>query len=127
MKVSAVRRGCVAVSLKTLKRHNSARSCRIGLKFSQLVYIFFYFYFFQKLIVLRYSLNFQVTGHSLGASLASVGASWVVKAGIFNPDSVKVFTAGQPRTGDYNYALWHQNTVHFRAFARFTWRQLAHM
>ncbi|CCD83539.1 Fungal lipase-type domain-containing protein [Caenorhabditis elegans] len=51
-----------------------------------------------------------VTGHSLGASLASVGASWVVKAGIFNPDSVKVFTAGQPRTGDYNYALWHQNT-----------------
>ncbi|CAL2042010.1 unnamed protein product [Caenorhabditis brenneri] len=51
-----------------------------------------------------------VTGHSLGAALASVGASWVVKAGIFKPDTVKVFTAGQPRTGDYNYALWHQKT-----------------
>ncbi|UMM31015.1 hypothetical protein L5515_012664 [Caenorhabditis briggsae] len=51
-----------------------------------------------------------VTGHSLGAALASVGASWIVKTGLFNPNNVKVFTAGQPRTGDYNYAMWHQNT-----------------
>ncbi|CAB3409061.1 unnamed protein product [Caenorhabditis bovis] len=51
-----------------------------------------------------------VTGHSLGGALASLGASWVVKAGLFKPEKIKLLTVGQPRTGDYDYALWHQNT-----------------
>ncbi|CAB3409059.1 unnamed protein product [Caenorhabditis bovis] len=50
------------------------------------------------------------SGHSLGGSLASVGASWVVKTGLFKPEKIKLLTVGQPRTGDYDYAWWHQNT-----------------
>ncbi|CAI5447994.1 unnamed protein product [Caenorhabditis angaria] len=51
-----------------------------------------------------------VTGHSLGGALASIGASWIVKAGLFQSSKIKLLTVGQPRTGDYDYSMWHQNT-----------------
>ncbi|CAB3402073.1 unnamed protein product [Caenorhabditis bovis] len=54
-----------------------------------------------------------VTGHSLGGALASIGASWVVKTGLFEPKKIKLLTVGQPRTGDYDYAWWHQKTFPF--------------
>ncbi|CAD6195166.1 unnamed protein product [Caenorhabditis auriculariae] len=51
-----------------------------------------------------------VTGHSLGGALSSIAASYVVKIGLFQGQNTKLLTMGQPRTGDYKYALWHQNT-----------------
>ncbi|PAV65848.1 hypothetical protein WR25_08349 [Diploscapter pachys] len=51
-----------------------------------------------------------VTGHSLGASIASIAASHAVKVGIFNGTNVRLVTFGQPRTGDLNYSSWHEQT-----------------
>lgn len=56
--------------------------------------------------------NFEVwiNGHSLGGALASVAASFIVEDRIFKPENIKLVTMGQPRTGDYDYALWHDKT-----------------
>ncbi|CCD67058.1 Fungal lipase-type domain-containing protein [Caenorhabditis elegans] len=51
-----------------------------------------------------------VVGHSLGGAIASVAASYVVHTGLFTGDKVKLVTMGQPRTGDYDYATWHDKT-----------------
>ncbi|CAI5445687.1 unnamed protein product [Caenorhabditis angaria] len=51
-----------------------------------------------------------VNGHSMGGALASVAASYMVHEKLMKPDNVKLITMGQPRTGDYDYALWHDNT-----------------
>ncbi|CAD6200251.1 unnamed protein product [Caenorhabditis auriculariae] len=51
-----------------------------------------------------------VCGHSLGGALSSVAASYVVQIGLFQGEKIKLLTVGQPRTGDYDYAMWHQNT-----------------
>uniref|UniRef100_A0A1I7UFB8 Lipase_3 domain-containing protein n=1 Tax=Caenorhabditis tropicalis TaxID=1561998 RepID=A0A1I7UFB8_9PELO len=48
-----------------------------------------------------------VTGHSLGGAIASIAASYVVHTGLYSGDNVKLVTMGQPRTGDYDYAVWH--------------------
>ncbi|KAH7693818.1 Lipase [Aphelenchoides avenae] len=45
-----------------------------------------------------------VTGHSLGGALASIGAGVTAKQGIFPSSSIKLYTLGQPRTGDSAYA-----------------------
>ncbi|KAH7700453.1 class 3 lipase protein [Aphelenchoides avenae] len=45
-----------------------------------------------------------VTGHSLGGALASIGAGVAAKQGIFPSGSIKLYTLGQPRTGDSAYA-----------------------
>ncbi|EGT47273.1 hypothetical protein CAEBREN_18843 [Caenorhabditis brenneri] len=51
-----------------------------------------------------------INGHSLGGALASVAASYMVDQKIFKPETIKLVTMGQPRTGDYDYALWHDQT-----------------
>ncbi|CBZ39491.1 Fungal lipase-type domain-containing protein [Caenorhabditis elegans] len=51
-----------------------------------------------------------VTGHSMGGAIASIAASYIVKIGIFTPDKIKLVTLGQPRTGDYAFATWHDAT-----------------
>lgn len=51
-----------------------------------------------------------VTGHSLGGAIASIAASYVVHTGLYTGANVKLVTMGQPRTGDYDYALWHDKT-----------------
>ncbi|KAH7713198.1 class 3 lipase protein [Aphelenchoides avenae] len=45
-----------------------------------------------------------VAGHSLGGALASIGAGVNAKQGIFPSSSIKLYTLGQPRTGDSTYA-----------------------
>ncbi|EYC06101.1 hypothetical protein Y032_0078g1191 [Ancylostoma ceylanicum] len=45
-----------------------------------------------------------VTGHSLGGSMASLAASYIVANGYVNASKVKLVTFGQPRTGDSDYA-----------------------
>ncbi|KIH65397.1 triacylglycerol lipase [Ancylostoma duodenale] len=48
-----------------------------------------------------------VTGHSLGASMASLAASYVIATEHINRNHVKLITYGQPRTGNYAYAAAH--------------------
>jgi len=48
-----------------------------------------------------------VTGHSLGGSMASIAAAYVIKLGFFTSDAVTLYTFGQPRTGDTNFAAAH--------------------
>jgi len=52
-----------------------------------------------------------VTGHSLGGSMASIASAYVVKLGLFTSDSVTLYTFGQPRTGDTNYAAAHDQLM----------------
>ena len=49
------------------------------------------------------------TGHSLGASLASIGG--VSLASNFPGTPLQVFTFGQPRTGDPNYAQMAEDLI----------------
>jgi len=52
-----------------------------------------------------------VTGHSLGGALASIASSEMIALGKISADRVKLFTFGQPRTGDVNYAAAHEKIV----------------
>ncbi|KAK6025636.1 triacylglycerol lipase [Ostertagia ostertagi] len=48
--------------------------------------------------------EYEITGHSLGGSLASLAASFLVGSGMAKPGKVKLVTFGQPRTGDRNFS-----------------------
>ncbi|KIH59629.1 triacylglycerol lipase [Ancylostoma duodenale] len=48
-----------------------------------------------------------VTGHSLGASMASLAASYVISTQGINGSDVLLITYGQPRTGDWAFATAH--------------------
>ncbi|KAH7710557.1 Protein F28H7.3 [Aphelenchoides avenae] len=48
-----------------------------------------------------------VTGHSLGAALASLTAAAIVKETKVPSTKIQLITFGQPRVGDVNYALAH--------------------
>ncbi|CAJ0939757.1 unnamed protein product, partial [Mesorhabditis belari] len=52
-----------------------------------------------------------VTGHSLGAAMASLCASYIINVGYFEKNDVKLVTFGQPRTGDATWAKWHDENV----------------
>ncbi|PAV90848.1 hypothetical protein WR25_04857 [Diploscapter pachys] len=51
-----------------------------------------------------------IAGHSLGAGIASIAASYIVKFGLATGENIKLVTIGQPRTGDREWAEWHENT-----------------
>ncbi|KAK6040275.1 triacylglycerol lipase [Cooperia oncophora] len=55
--------------------------------------------------------NVIVTGHSTGAALAGVTAAYLVKWNFWLPQNLRLITLGQPRTGDYDFAEWHDSTV----------------
>ncbi|KAE9550774.1 hypothetical protein FO519_006005 [Halicephalobus sp. NKZ332] len=44
-------------------------------------------------------------GHSLGGSLATLAANAAVRTGVITRDRVVVATMGEPRTGDYDFAV----------------------
>ncbi|KAK6757687.1 hypothetical protein RB195_015477 [Necator americanus] len=54
-----------------------------------------------------------ITGHSLGASIATVAASYIVKWGRWSPNDVRIVTFGQPRTGDIDFAEWHDGVFRY--------------
>uniref|UniRef100_A0A8R1EUC8 Lipase_3 domain-containing protein n=1 Tax=Caenorhabditis japonica TaxID=281687 RepID=A0A8R1EUC8_CAEJA len=56
------------------------------------------------------SYELWVTGHSMGGAIASIAASYIVKSALYTADSIKLVTLGQPRTGDYDFAAWHDRT-----------------
>ncbi|KAK0407560.1 hypothetical protein QR680_019266 [Steinernema hermaphroditum] len=55
-----------------------------------------------------------VTGHSLGGSLASMTALYLVNQTLFHADKVKLVTFGEPRTGNYNFAKAIEQNIKFR-------------
>ncbi|KAK6746648.1 hypothetical protein RB195_000116 [Necator americanus] len=64
-----------------------------------------------------------VTGHSLGASMASLAASYIVTSGSINGDRVRLITYGQPRTGDFTFATVHNNQIPY-SFRVVHWRDI---
>jgi len=52
-----------------------------------------------------------VTGHSLGGSVASIAATWMLNEYQLENDRIKLITFGQPRTGDTAYALAHNQRL----------------
>ncbi|KAI6206114.1 Lipase, class 3 family-containing protein [Aphelenchoides besseyi] len=55
-----------------------------------------------------------VTGHSLGGSLASMTALYLVNQTIFTGDKIKLVTFGEPRTGNYLFAKAIEKNLNFR-------------
>ncbi|CAJ0955227.1 unnamed protein product, partial [Mesorhabditis belari] len=53
-----------------------------------------------------------VTGHSLGAAMASLSAGYLAQLGLVPIEKIKLVTFGQPRTGDSTYAAF-MDTVRF--------------
>lgn len=56
----------------------------------------------------------QVTGHSLGASMASLAASHIISSRYIDGNYVRLITFGQPRTGDRPFADAHDKQVPLR-------------
>ena len=52
-----------------------------------------------------------VTGHSLGAALASLASTLILYEGKTSRDNLMLYTFGQPRVGNYDYALAHDSLV----------------
>lgn len=53
-----------------------------------------------------------VTGHSLGAAIASVASAWIAYKRMVPRENIILYTFGMPRVGDYKYALQHDQLVH---------------
>ena len=57
------------------------------------------------------SYQIWVTGHSLGAALASLASAWLAYYNIAARQNIILSTFGSPRVGDYKYALQHDQLV----------------
>ncbi|RCN40802.1 triacylglycerol lipase [Ancylostoma caninum] len=66
---------------------------------------------FEALVATYPNYNIWVTGHSLGASMASLAASYVIARKSISGGNVKLITYGQPRTGDAAFAASHNRLV----------------
>ncbi|CAG9536311.1 unnamed protein product [Cercopithifilaria johnstoni] len=53
------------------------------------------------------------TGHSLGGAIASLAATRTVIQKLRTGKEIKLVTFGQPRTGDYQFALYHNAHIPF--------------
>uniref|UniRef100_A0A8R1TPG2 Lipase_3 domain-containing protein n=1 Tax=Onchocerca volvulus TaxID=6282 RepID=A0A8R1TPG2_ONCVO len=54
------------------------------------------------------------TGHSLGGSMSSMTALYLVKMNLFPPELVRLVTFGEPRTGNVAFARAVEENVQFR-------------
>ncbi|KAK6049295.1 triacylglycerol lipase [Cooperia oncophora] len=64
-----------------------------------------------------------VTGHSLGAAMASLASSYIITHNGVPSSRVKLVTYGQPRVGDLDYARVHNSEVTY-SFRVVHWRDL---
>ncbi|VDL83481.1 unnamed protein product [Nippostrongylus brasiliensis] len=64
-----------------------------------------------------------VTGHSLGGSVASLAASFLIGSHIANSSEIKLVTFGQPRTGDVKYSATHDAQMEY-SFRVTHWRDI---
>ncbi|VDK87336.1 unnamed protein product [Onchocerca ochengi] len=53
------------------------------------------------------------TGHSLGGAVASLAATRTVIQNLRTGDKIKLVSFGQPRTGDYQFAMFHNAHIPF--------------
>ncbi|KAK6011104.1 triacylglycerol lipase, partial [Ostertagia ostertagi] len=67
--------------------------------------------------------NVWVTGHSLGAALASLAASFIIANDRVPSGRVKLVTFGQPRVGDHRYAWVHDEQMAY-SFRVTHWRDV---
>ncbi|EFP09173.1 hypothetical protein CRE_25596 [Caenorhabditis remanei] len=51
--------------------------------------------------------QFQITGYSMGASLALITSAYMALTGMSHPHNMKVILLGCPRCTDYQFAMWH--------------------
>ncbi|KAK6013541.1 triacylglycerol lipase [Ostertagia ostertagi] len=64
-----------------------------------------------------------ITGHSLGGSIASLAASFLVGSRAVNSSQVKLITFGQPRTGDIHFSTTHDDQLEY-SFRVTHWRDI---
>ena len=64
-----------------------------------------------KEIETKPSYKVWVTGHSLGGALASLASTLIMFEGKTARDNLMLYTFGQPRVGNYDYALTHDGLV----------------
>ena len=57
------------------------------------------------------SYKLWVTGHSLGGALASLASTYIMFKGKTTKDKLILYTFGQPRVGNYEYAVSHDRLV----------------
>jgi predicted lipase len=56
------------------------------------------------------------TGHSLGGALAALAAAQTRVEGWRESGQITLYTFGQPRIGDYNFAIAHSHQIPNRFF-----------
>uniref|UniRef100_A0AAF5PUP3 Fungal lipase-type domain-containing protein n=1 Tax=Wuchereria bancrofti TaxID=6293 RepID=A0AAF5PUP3_WUCBA len=59
------------------------------------------------------SYQVKFTGHSLGGAIASLAATRTVIQRLRTGNQIKLITFGQPRTGDYQFATYHNTYIPF--------------
>uniref|UniRef100_A0AC35TNT1 Lipase_3 domain-containing protein n=1 Tax=Rhabditophanes sp. KR3021 TaxID=114890 RepID=A0AC35TNT1_9BILA len=74
----------------------------------------------QLQIVANPTFELWTVGHSLGGSMAAMAAAHFVKLNYFKTEKVKLFTVGEPRTGDISFAEGHD------ALVKYTYRIVNH-
>jgi len=65
----------------------------------------------KSLVLANPSYQIWVTGHSLGAAMASLTSTWLAHYNIAPRKNIVLYTFGMPRVGDYYYALQHDQLV----------------
>ncbi|GMT11356.1 hypothetical protein PFISCL1PPCAC_2653, partial [Pristionchus fissidentatus] len=63
------------------------------------------------LIMTYHDYDMWITGHSLGGALASLASAHIVSLDWYDADKIKLYTFGQPRVGDQEYANVHDDFV----------------
>jgi hypothetical protein len=66
-------------------------------------------------------------GHSLGASLASLGASLIAHSNYIDAKRIRLVTMGQPRTGDIAFAKAHDHLVFVNNFIQICRKRPKHL
>ncbi|VIO98276.1 Uncharacterized protein BM_BM7437 [Brugia malayi] len=59
------------------------------------------------------SYEVKFTGHSLGGAIASLAATRTVIQRLRTGNKIKLITFGEPRTGDYQFAVYHNAHISF--------------
>ena len=65
----------------------------------------------KALVVKNPSYQIWVTGHSLGAAVASLASTWLAYYNTEPRKNIILYTFGMPRVGNYKYALQHDQLV----------------
>ena len=65
----------------------------------------------KALVLKNPSYQIWITGHSLGAAMASLASTWLAYYNIVPRKNIILYTFGMPRVGNYDYALQHDQLL----------------